>query len=378
MISLNLHNDFILKLKDFYDVKKINVTKTYLPNLEKFQKYIEKIFQNSWITNNGEFVNKLENKLKNFLGVKNIVLVANGTLALQIAYKLLNLKNEVITTPFSFVATVSSLVWENITPIFTDIHPYYFTIDADKIEKKISKGTTGVVGVHVFGNACEIEEIDTIAKKYQLKVIYDGAHCFGVKYKGKSILSYGDISIISFHATKLFHTIEGGALIINNDELAIKAKRMRNFGYEKGEIHSLGINAKMNEFEAAMGLCILDDIDWIIEQRKRIWNIYKNELRDLLQTQKLNHNITTYNYSYFPVIFDSEKQLKKVQKALNEENIYPRRYFYPSLDTLNYIEPKQFMPIARDISKRILCLPMYPELELKIQEKIIEIIKANL
>lgn len=353
----------------------INVTKTYLPNKEKYQQYVDEIYANGWITNNGPLVQKLEKRLASYLGVKNIVLVANGTVALEIAYRTLEIKGYVITTPFSFVATTSSLVTNGLKPIYADINPKTLNIDPKNIKKSITKNTSAIVPVHVFGNACEIEEIEKIAKENNLKVIYDAAHAFNVRYKEQSILNYGDISTLSFHATKLFHTIEGGALIINDDSLVQKARHLINFGIENKEsIPSLGTNAKMNEFEAAMGLCILDEIEIINQKRKDIYAIYEKELSGLIEFQKKNES-STLNYSYFPIILKDEEDTLKVEKELNKKNIFPRRYFYPSLDTLNYIEPKQVMPYSRDISRRILCLPLYPELDKKTQINIISIIK---
>lgn len=356
----------------------INVTKTYLPNKEKYKKYIDEIYENGWLTNNGPLVQRLEKRLAEYLGVKNIVLVSNGTIALEIAYRTLGLKGFVITTPFSFVATTSSLVTNQLLPIFADIDENTFNLNSKNIENLITPNTSAILPVHVFGNICEVEEIEKIANKHNLKVIYDAAHAFDVKYKDKSALNYGDISTLSFHATKLFHSIEGGALIINDDELVQKARYLINFGIKNAEeIPHLGTNAKMNEFEAAMGLCVLDDIEEIKEKRKDISKIYKKELKDLVQFQEQNENATE-NYSYFPIVFKSEDELLKVQKALNDKQIFPRRYFYPSLDTLRYIEPKQECKISRDISKRILCLPIYAELGKKVQEIIIETIKENL
>ena len=318
----------------------INVAKTYLPDKEKYKKYIDEIYENCWVTNNGTLVQKLEKRLAEYLGVKNIVLVSNGTVALEIAYRTLGLKGFVITTPFSFVATTSSLVTNQLLPIFADIEKNTFNINPKKIEKLITLNTSAILSVHVFGNACNVEEINKIASKYNLRVIYDAAHAFDVKYKEQSILNYGDISTLSFHATKLFHTIEGGALIINDDELVQKARYLINFGIKnQEEIPHLGTNAKMNEFEAAMGLCVLDDMEKIKNKRKSLIENYKKELKGLVQFQEQNDNATE-NYSYFPILFKSEKELLKIQKALNSEQIFPRRYFYPSLDTLEYIEPK--------------------------------------
>ncbi|WP_428739267.1 DegT/DnrJ/EryC1/StrS family aminotransferase [Sulfurimonas sp.] len=354
----------------------INVTKTYLPNIDKYKKYVDEIYENGWVTNNGPLVQKLEKRLAKYLGVKNIVLVANGTIAMEIAYRTLDIKGSAITTPFSFVATTSSLVTNNILPIFADIDKNSFNINPKNIEQLITPNTSAIVPVHVFGNACQVDTIETIAKEYNLKVIYDAAHAFNIEYKGKSILNYGDISTLSFHATKLFHTIEGGALVINDDTLVEKARYLINFGIENTEsIPHLGTNGKMNEFEAAMGLCMLDELETIYEKRKNIYDFYKTELEGFVEFQELSEN-ATQNHSYFPIIFENEAQLLKVQKSLNEDDIFPRRYFYPSLDTLHYIEPKQECKISRDISKRILCLPIYPELDDIVQKNIIKKIKA--
>jgi dTDP-4-amino-4,6-dideoxygalactose transaminase len=352
----------------------INVTKTYLPNKEKYKKYIDNIYANGWITNNGQMVEELEKRLAKYLGVKNIILVANGTVALEIAYRTLDIKGYAITTPFSFVATTSSLVTNGVLPIFVDIDPKTLNMDFKKIEEQITPHTSAIVPVHVFGNSCDVEAIDKIAKEYDLKVVYDAAHAFGVTYKGKSLLNYGDISTLSFHATKLFHTIEGGALIINDDSLVQKARYLINFGIENAEsIPELGTNAKMNEFEAAMGLCMLDEMENILLKRKMLYGGYKQALEGIVKFQERNIH-ATQNYSYFPILFEDEATLLKVQSALNEANIFPRRYFYPSLDTLNYIEPKQHSPISRDVSYRILALPLYPELSEEDQGLILDII----
>jgi dTDP-4-amino-4,6-dideoxygalactose transaminase len=358
-------------------LKAIHVTETYLPDLKKYQQYIEKIFESKRITNSGALVQELQERLEAYLGVKHVLLVSNGTAALQIAYKLLELEGEVITTPFSFVATTSSIVWEGLTPVFADIDPQSFNIDTHNIEKLITKNTSAIVPVHVFGNACNVEAIEEIADRNNLKVIYDAAHAFNVKYKGQGILNYGDISILSFHATKLFHTIEGGALIINDDEMYERAKSMINFGIDTrsgtGAIEVLGINAKMNEFEAAMGLCVFDEIDTIIEKRKRVVEYYEENLKTVLQLQKY-HLHASNNYSYFPVVFDSEETLLEVLDQLNAKEIFPRRYFYPSLETLPYLKQFQLQQVSDDISKRILCLPLYPGLEPEVQNKIVDII----
>jgi len=357
---------------------RINVNRVYLPPKERYLGYIDKIYESRWVTNNGELLRELEDRLCRYLNVKNIVLVSNGTSALEIAYRVLDINRAVVTTPFSFVATTSSLVANNITPIFCDIDPNTLCIDSSKIEQVITEDTQAIVATHIFGNICNIEEIEKIAKRYNLKVIYDAAHTFGVKYRGKSAVSYGDISILSFHATKIFHTIEGGAIVTDDDELAKKARYIRNFGIEDEEtIPYLGINAKMNEFEAAMGLAILSDIDKIIRNRREIYQFYEKELRDFVKFPHYSNKISK-NYGYFPIIFNSEEELLRVKNALNREDIFPRRYFYPSLDTLNYIKPKQYMPISREISKRVLVLPMYVGLSKIEQSKIVHLIQNSL
>lgn len=356
----------------------INVTKTYLPSKEKYQKYIDEIYANGWVTNNGPLLQRLEKRLAEYLGVKNIVLVANGTVALEIAYRTLDLKGYVITTPFSFVATTSSLVTNGLKPIFVDIDPQTLNMDSSKIEAFITPNTSAIVPVHVFGNACDVEAIDRIAKKHDLKVVYDAAHAFDVKFKDQSLMNYGDISTLSFHATKLFHTIEGGALIINDDSLVKKARYLINFGIENEDsIPELGTNAKMNEFEAAMGLCMLEEMEEVLYKRKDLYERYENELNGLVRFQKKNVHLTQ-NYSYFPIILKDEEDLLKVKNALNKKQIFPRRYFHPSLDTLKYIEPMQTCKVSRDISKRILCLPIYPELDKEVQKDIIDTVKDSI
>lgn len=321
-------------------------------------------------------VKELELRLAEYLGVKNIVLVANGTVALEIAYRVLGIKGYAITTPFSFVATTSSLVTNGLKPIFADIDSETLNIDATKIEGLITQNTSAIVPVHIFGNVCDVEKIDSIAQKHNLKVIYDAAHAFNVKFKGESVLKQGDISTLSFHATKLFHTIEGGALIINDDSLVEKARYLINFGIENQEsIPELGTNAKMNEFEAAMGLCMLDEMEEVLQKREDIYTRYKKELHGVVAFQKTNP-LASPCYSYCPIILKDEAQRIKVQDKLNQNNIFPRRYFYPSLDTLSYIEPKQITSISRDISRRILALPLYPELRANDQDGIIGVIKA--
>ena len=358
----------------------VEVTKTYLPNPKKYYEYIEESFQSRIVTNNGPLVNLLEKRLVNYLNVKNLILVSNGTLALQIAYKVLGLEKEIVTTPFTFNATAGSILWQGLSPIFADIDNLSFNISSDEIEKKINKNTSAIVPVHIFGNACKVNEIDAIAKKYGLRVVYDAAHAFGVDYKGQSLLNYGDISILSFHATKLFHTIEGGAIITNDSNTAKKIRSMINFGYSSPFNSTInGINAKMSEFHAAMGLAVLDDIEYILKQRKDIWLRYISEIKAPIRFQKINNNANC-NYHYFPVVFDSEKELLVIEKSLLKNGIRPRRYFYPSLDVLDYfnIYGRQNCHNSRDLSLRLLCLPIFPDMNEDIQSKIIKIINNAL
>jgi dTDP-4-amino-4,6-dideoxygalactose transaminase len=354
----------------------INVTKTYLPPREKYKEYVDRIFDSGWLTNNGQFVQELERRLSEYLGVENLLLVANGTIALQVAYKALGIKGKVITTPFSFVATASSLVWEGITPVFADINKDSLNIDPEEVLKKISPDTTAILPVHVFGNAVEIDEIQRIAASGNLKVVYDAAHAFGVKYKGNSILNYGDASVLSFHSTKIFHTIEGGAIVFRNRSDYEKARLMINFGIAGYDlVTELGINGKMNEFQAAMGLCVLDDIDKIIDKRKVLYSIYSEAFTGVkrLTVQKSNPD-SSLNYSYFPLIFSSEETRELVFAALARKEIFPRRYFSPSLETLPYLEHNEKVTVSDNISKTILCLPIFESLSADDQKQIIEIV----
>lgn len=340
----------------------IPVTKPFAPPIGEYQILIRGIWKRNWFTNNGPLVNDLELRLKNYLKINHLLYVTNGTVAIQIALKALNITKEVITTPFSYVATTSSLVWEGCKPVFVDIDKETFNIDPTKIEAAITEQTQAILATHCFGNPCDVEAIETIAKKYNLKVIYDAAHCFGTKFKGQSIFQWGDISTTSFHATKLFHTIEGGAVFTQNPELIKELAWRRNFGHNGPEdFHGVGINAKSSEFHAAMGLVNLGYIDNILESRKTQAGFYDMMFaKTNLQKPKITQEVS-FNHSYYPVVFESEEVLLKVKKELELEEIFPRRYFYPTLSSLNYVE-KNETPIADDIAKRILCLPMYFEL----------------
>jgi len=355
----------------------ITVTKTYFPPMEEYTKQLTRIWKNQWLTNRGELVLELESKLKSYLNVSNIIITNNGTVPLQIALKLLANEGEVITTPFSYVATTASIVWENCTPVFVDIDPDYLTIDESKIEAAITNKTTCILATHVFGNPCNVEAIDNIANKYNLKVIYDAAHAFGVSYNNTSIFEFGDVSTCSFHATKLFHTGEGGALFTKDNALNHQLFYSHNFGHNGPlAFYGLGVNAKISELQAAMGLCVFEHISEIIESRKQTCNNYDNGL-DFKKIKKMVlRDNTIWNYSYYPVIFETEEVLLKVQKQLNDNQIIPRRYFYPSLNTINYANGES-MPISEGIASRILCLPLYVGLTETEQNKVIDLINKR-
>lgn len=333
--------------------------------MAEYNQYIEGIWQNQWLTNNGPLVNELELRLKEYLNLNHLLYVSNGTIALQIAIKALELKGEIITTPFSYVATTSSIIWENCEAVFVDIDQDTFNIDPALVEAKITKKTTAILATHVFGNPCDVEALKIIADKHNLKIIYDAAHCFGSTFKDKSLFEYGDISTTSFHATKLFHTIEGGAVISQDPNLIKKMSYLRNFGHDGPEVfNGIGINGKNSEFHAAMGLVNLKHLDSILETRKAISEVYDSALGNLkIQKQKIIENCT-YNYSYYPIIFSDEENLLHSQKILSDNWIYPRRYFYPSLNTLPYVKSEK-LPIAESIAKRILCLPLYHTLKVE-------------
>jgi dTDP-4-amino-4,6-dideoxygalactose transaminase len=352
--------------------KRIDVTKTFLPPIEEYQSYVEQIYSSGQLTNQGPLLKKFEKSVREYLGVKDFHMVANGTMALQIAIKALDMKpGEIITTPFSYVATTSAILWEGHTPVYADIDSETFNINPANIENLITDKTRAIIAVHVFGSPCNTEAIEKIASKHKLKIIYDGAHAFGVKYKKKSLLSYGDISICSFHATKPFHTIEGGCIIAKDKDISKQVELIKRFGHHGDTHHTLGINAKASEFHAAMGLCNLKHIDKITSYRKDKSALYDKLLKGKVQKQKIRPR-TEYNYAYYPVLLPSEKVRDKLIKSLNEANIFPRRYFYPSLNTLPYIKRKHICPVSEDIASRILCLPLYGDLEDDIINEICE------
>ncbi len=352
------------------------VTKIYMPDKEKFKAYIDGIYESGWLTNNGPLVHKLEKRLAEYFGVKNLLCISSGTDALQFAYRLLEAEGEVVTTPFSFVSTTSAIAAERLIPVYADIESDSYNIDPKNIESAITEKTCAIAPCHVFGNACDIEAIDAIAEKHNLKVIYDASHAFDVKYKDKHILNYGDMSIISFHATKMFHTVEGAAIVIKDDALYEKAKIVRNYGIDGPDsVAMLGINAKINELEAAMGLCMLEEEDIIHRDRMASHEFYTQQLKDYVQLQKKNE-YASQSYTYFPIVFRSEDEMRKVREALLEHEVAARQYFYPSLDTLPYVELRKVMTKSRDIASRILVIPMHSGVEPMVSKIIIETLQA--
>ncbi len=354
----------------------INVTRSYLPDLNTYQSIIKSIWQNNQLTNRGPLVVKLEKDICAKLHLENLLFVSNGTIALQLAIKALKIENEVITTPFSYVATSNALLWQGCKPVFCDIDPDTFCINADKIAACITKDTTAILATHVYGIPCAIEKIEAIAKKYNLKVIYDAAHAFGVKYKGQSILNYGDVSTCSFHATKLFHTVEGGSVTVKDKEIFKSILLYHSFGHVGDAYYTEGINAKNSEFHAAMGLCNLPMLDEFIFERKKRAEHYAELLNNTFITRPKLPEGTEYNFAYYPVSFKSEIELLKVKEGLFQNGINTRRYFFPSLNTLPFLDKYQSCPISEQISKCVLCLPMYHDLEIANIEKISKIINS--
>jgi dTDP-4-amino-4,6-dideoxygalactose transaminase len=340
----------------------IPVTKAYIPPIEEFNAYIQQIWQAGQLTNNGALCRKLEVDVASYLGVSNLELVNNGTLAIQLAIKALNLQGEIITTPYSYVATTNSILWEGCEPVFVDIEDRTFCINAGLIEAAISEKTSAILATHVYGYPCDVVKIQQIADRHNLKVIYDAAHAFGVKLFGESILQHGDCSTLSFHATKLFHTGEGGAVISKDAEVSKRVSLMKKFGHiGEDDYLDIGINAKMSELHAAMGLCVLPKVNDIIASRKEISSWYDEQLGGCDLQSPMSAVGLEYNYAYYPVIFSSHKVMMRVRQALLDNNIVPRRYFYPSLNTLPFLKPvlKLSCPVSEDIAMRVLCLPLY-------------------
>ncbi len=367
--------------KNSRELKPVYVTEPFLPPLEEFNKYLKQIWKSKRITNNGPFHKELEKELCKYLGVPYISLFANGTLALITALQVLKITGEVITTPYSFVATTHSLWWNNIKPVFVDIEPETFNLDPNRIEAAITPNTTAILPVHVYGNPCKVSEIKQIADTYGLKIIYDAAHAFGVKVDGISLSSFGDLSVLSFHATKTYNTFEGGAIVCFDEKTKQRIDYLKNFGFA-GEttVVAPGINAKLNEIQAAMGLLQLKYIDKSVQKRKRIAELYRVNLKNIDGINYLD-DITgvRHSYSYFPVLVDEGKYIMsrdELYEKLKLKNIFGRRYFYPLISHfstyrgLSSANPLN-LPVAEEVAKQVICLPIYPDLEA--QRKVTEI-----
>lgn len=351
----------------------IPVTKPFMPSLAEYSGLLTPVWENRILTNGGPLLLELTAALKSDLNVPELLITTNGTIALQIALKALALEGEVITTPFSYIATSASIAWQNLTPVFVDIESDYWCIDPAKIEAAITPRTQAILATHVFGNPCDVHAISAIAEKHQLKVIYDAAHGYGVNYQDTSIFNYGDISACSFHATKIFHTGEGGALVTGDKALYQQLVWLQNQGHEGEEaFYGIGTNGKTTELQAAMGLAVLPHVAKLIALRRERFLLY-DQLLDQQLTRITLRAGTQWNFGYYPVLFKHEAQMLLVKKQLNEEHIYPRRYFYPSLNTLPFSQNKK-MIISENVASRILCLPLYHDLELHRLQRIAQII----
>ena len=362
--------------------KPILVTRSSMPSFEEFTEMIRPIWDSAWLTNMGEYHQELERQLKEYMKTDNLVLFVNGHMALEMVIQAMELTGEVITTPFTFASTTHAIVRNGLTPVFCDIDPVNYTMDPDKIEALITDKTSAIIPVHVYGNFCDVEKIEQIAKKHNLKVIYDAAHTFGAEYKGKSAAAYGDASIYSFHATKVFNTIEGGAVAFGEPWMGHRLNCLKNFGIvDQEHVVWVGGNAKMNEFQAAMGLCNLRHIDAEIQKRKAVVERYRERLNGVggIQLNPVQEYVTS-NYAYFPVIFH-EKQFgftrNEVHDRLAQENIFSRKYFYPLTNTYDCFHGAYDVsetPVALEISRRVLTLPLYAELPLEEVDHICDII----
>lgn len=363
-------------------MEKILVTRSSMPPMEEYIDEIKELWDSHWLTNMGAKHRQLETELKEYLGVEGVSLFTNGHMALELAIQAMNLSGEVITTPFTFASTTHAIVRNGLTPVFCDVDPEDFTIDVNQLESLITDRTSAIIPVHVYGSICNVEEIERIAKKYGLKVIYDAAHTFGVKYKGKGIGAYGDASMFSFHATKVYNSIEGGAITFHNEEFGEQLQRLKNFGIRSEEvIDSIGANAKMNEFQAAMGLCNLRHVEEEIEKRRKVYEKYVELLSNVegIQLLKQQEDVQS-NYAYFPVVFHEKEfgaSRNEVCEALKQEEIYVRKYFYPLTNEFDCFHGKYDVndtPVALHISKRVLTLPMYADLSIEAVERICNII----
>lgn len=371
--------DIALHLSAEGERQPIYVTRSTIPDAAEYNTYVERIFSSRHLTNHGKCVNGLEARLSAYLNVPHIALCANGTLALQLALRAAGLAGkEVITSPFSYVATVSSLLWEGCTPVFADIDEETLCLDPRNLPDKITSNTAGLLPVHIYGNLCDVETLEAIAQEARLTIVYDAAQCFGSSHNGRSVLDYGDFAACSLHATKIFHTTEGGCIVARSPEKLKILRLLRACGHS-GDTHiCLGTNAKLSELHAAVGLCLLDHVADNIAGRKAVSLMYDVLLPAHGLRRPILRKGLTYNHAYYPVIFETEKSLLRVAKRLNQESIFPRRYFYPALNTLPYLSGYQPCPVAESVAKRALCLPLYAELPETEVERICTIVRRSL
>ena len=344
-------------------MKKIFVTEPVIPEKAVFYKYLNRALDSKRLTNDGPLVNELTEKLCEYLDVKNLLLVANGTSAISLATKVLDVKKTVLTTPFSWVASSSTPLWDGIPIMFSDISKTTFNMDINLINEKLASESVGaILPVHVYGCPADVIRIDAATKDSNIPVIYDAAHAFGVKFQGESILNFGDISTLSLHSTKLFHTVEGGLLAFKDSNALEEGKMLINFGQKNGLFERLGFNFKLSEVHAAMGLALLHNIDKVIERKKYIFEYYYKYLKDAVVFQEMNH-LTDWNYAYCPILIESESKALSVLKSLEDKLIFARRYFYPSLNTLKFLPNNPDCSVSEDISSRVICLPSFQNLQ---------------
>ncbi|WP_197539479.1 DegT/DnrJ/EryC1/StrS family aminotransferase [Nonlabens marinus] len=357
-------------------IPKVHVTKTYLPDLQKYTELLRKVWNRNYVTNNGPLAIELEQRLAQYLGESHLAWMSNGTIALQIAIDSLNLTGSILTTPFTYVATANSILWQKCTPIFVDIEESGFSIDPKKLDNMIAPDTTGILAVHVYGYPCDVDALASYADLKGLKLIYDASHTFGCEYRGKALAGYGDLATLSFHATKVFHTIEGGGVVSHHKDLAEKIKLSTTHGHKFDDYSQVGTNGKNSELHAGVGLLNLEGFHNVVLGRKNIFDRYLKAFShtDLFMLDPSSYRDFKYNYAYAPVLFSSEDELLKVVEELNQQNIYPRRYFYPALNTLPYLNPNS-CPRAESVSKRMLCLPLYHDLELESVDTVISVVK---
>ncbi|MCB1230171.1 MAG: DegT/DnrJ/EryC1/StrS family aminotransferase [Verrucomicrobiae bacterium] len=350
----------------------MQVTRSFLPGLDEYVALLEGVWETGQLTNHGPLVTRLESRLRDYLDVDHLFAICNGTVALQIAIEALEFAGDVITTPFSYVATTSSLVWQHCRPVFADIDRESLAIDPAAIESVITPETTGILATHVYGFPCDIDGIGRVAEKYGLKIIYDAAHCFGARFRGRGMMRYGDAAISSFHATKIFHCAEGGAVTVSDSELAERVAYMRNFGHKgREDFHGIGINGKLSELHAAMGLAVFEHVEDIIASRRAVVEDYWQRLDGVegLRFLKPGPEVD-WNYAYLPVVLPDERAVESVRDRLAEASIYPRRYFYPPLHRLPGLEPGPSMPVAEEMATRVMCLPVFPGIEEMVVEKV--------